>query len=159
MANKEQYPKILIALHWLTALLLGANYVVSDGMGGALERHIEGAATSGFVANFHVYVGIAISVLITIRIVARLLMTAPEPIGKPASNLANASRLAHLGLYLLMVAGPALGLIAWYGNIDSLGSIHALVINGLITLAGIHAAAAIFHQLVLKDSLLTRMRF
>lgn len=159
MANHQQYPRTLIVFHWLTVLLLGANYIVSDGMGRALEQHIDGAATAGFVSNFHVYAGIAICLLIAFRLFARLVMTVPKPVGEPTSNLTRVSRFTHLGLYILMVGGPALGLIAWYGQIDQLGSLHALVINVLITLAGVHAAAALFHQFVLKDNLLKRMHW
>jgi cytochrome b561 len=89
------------------------------------------------------------------------------------------AHLAHWGLYALLLALVPLGFaIRWSGNhplsffglIDipaafrlarpnarSARELHELAANILMALAGLHAAAALFHQYVLRDGVLARM--
>jgi cytochrome b561 len=86
---------------------------------------------------------------------------------------------AHGGLYALLVAIPLTAIAgAWLeahpltifgiGNIapllpqahdlrQSIAEIHTILGNVIIWLAGLHAAAALFHHFVLRDSVLTSM--
>ena len=153
-----KYHRIQIALHWLIFLLFAFNYIVSDGMGQALRTKLGGGAPEGLVAALHPPIGIAVLVLTLIRIIARLWLGAPE---LPKGNnplMDKAAHWAHLALYLLMLLIPASGIAAWGVGIRAAGEVHEVVVNLTMLLVVVHAAAALFHQFVLKDNLMMRMR-
>ena len=154
MKTTTGYSGIQIALHWLIALGVGFNYLFSDGMGDALDQHLAGKPVTVGIASWHVYVGVAVLVLVLLRLAIRLIRggpaAAPGLQGKAASAM-------HGVLYLLMVGVPLAGALTWYKGIDALGEPHALMANVLLILAGLHAVMALFHQYVLKDGLLRRM--
>jgi cytochrome b561 len=50
------------------------------------------------------------------------------------------------------LAGPARRALA-----EKIGSLHGLGANIILVLAGLHAAAALFHHYALKDTVLRRM--
>lgn len=155
MQAKQGYSRAQIALHWAIAGLVIANYVVSEGMGDALDARIEGGTVGGGPSAFHVWAGVAVLVLVLARLGLRLTRGAPEAAGEGLMGLA--ARAAHGGLYLLMLAVPVLGAITWFGRFDPTGEPHALAANLLMGLAALHALAAIFHHYVLKDGLIRRM--
>ena len=99
--------------------------------------------------------------------------------GALAGWMGLGAKLAHLGLYLLLVAVPLVGMavqfargnpLPVFGLFDiaspwsadrafarNLKGIHELLAHGLLALAALHAAAALVHHWVLKDRALTRM--
>lgn len=102
---------------------------------------------------------------------------APAPAPGP-QLLQRAARLTHGVLYVLMVGMPVLGVlaIAWSGKpIQPFGLVLTLPLTQDKTLAslakevhesgatlvyifvGLHAAAALWHEFILKDRLLRRM--
>jgi cytochrome b561 len=157
MTEKSGYSFMQIGLHWLIVVLIAVNYFVSDGMGRALRDQINGQAVTGITPTIHVYVGVAVLVLVLIRLGFRLASGAPHaPVsGPPILN--TLSKWAHWALYLLMFLVPIAGALAWYLGIREAGDFHVVTMNAMIILAGLHAAAALFHQYVLKDGLLMRM--
>lgn len=156
MTAKTGYSGWQIALHWATALLIAANYLVSEGMEEALDARLEGEGVlGGFTPSFHVWVGTAVLGLVLIRLIIRLVSGAPEAAGDGlADRLAGA---AHWLLYAAMIAVPALGMTAWYLGIDEAADLHVLVMNAMMILALGHAAMALVHQFVMRDGLMTRM--
>lgn len=147
--------------HWLTLWGLGANYLISDGMGRALEHHINDstALVTDWTTNFHVYAGITFLAVVALGILARLVYADPGPELSGGELLAKLSKATHLLLYILIFVAPALGALSWFAGIDQLGGLHASLINVLVTLAGLHAVAAFYHHYLLKDGLLNRMRW
>ena len=99
--------------------------------------------------------------------------------GSLAGWMGLGAKLAHLGLYLLLVAVPLVGIavqfargnpLPVFGLFDiaspwsadrafarNLKGIHELLAHGLLALAALHAAAALVHHWVFKDRALTRM--
>ena len=69
-----------------------------------------------------------------------------------------AAHVGHWALYALMVLAPVTGLAAWYGGIEAAAEVHELFKPLLIILVAVHVLAALFHQFVLKDNLLARMK-
>lgn len=159
MTMTTGYSRLQIALHWAIALGVGFNYLFSEGMEDAFDAMVEGEplteGAEGFgVPGLHVWVGVAVLVLVALRLVVRMLQGAPEA----DAGLAGALAIwGHRALYLLMLAAPALGAISWFGGIDATAELHTLAANALMILAGGHALVAIYHQLVLKDGLMLRM--
>lgn len=64
---------------------------------------------------------------------------------------------AHSLLYLLMLFVPAVGLVAWFGQVESFGELHVIAMNLMLALIGLHVAGALFHKFVLRDDTLERM--
>jgi cytochrome b561 len=94
-----------------------------------------------------------------------------------AGLLGKVAALVHRLLYAMLVSTLALGLfnlwqrgamISFVGRVpafdpgnkwlrETLGDLHALSANWIMILAGLHAAAALFHHYVLCDGVLRRM--
>lgn len=149
------YSRLQILLHWLIAALIIANYLISEGMPEIFDGMMEGKAVTGFTPTFHVWAGVAVLVLVLIRLVVRMVSGASHT---NAVTLADQAAVwGHRALYLLMIAVPALGAITWFGMIDATADLHVITMNVMMILALGHAAVAIFHQLVLKDGLLMKM--
>ena len=154
----KRYSIPQIGLHWWMALLFGANYIVSEGMGEFLDKHLDGMDTSNdWVAQFHVYVGLFFLVSLVIRLLLRLFQKAPEAAASSNPRLDQIAVYTHRLLYLLMFLVPLAGMLAWFGKIDQFGDIHVILMNCLLALIGLHVVGAIYHQFVLKDGLMTRM--
>ena len=156
MAVRRGYSGLQIALHWAIALLIGVNYLVSEGMEESFDGMMEGKAVTGWTPSIHVYVGVAVLILVALRIVVRLTRGAPGPV-QGGTLLDKLGEVSHWVLYALMLAVPALGAISWYGMIDQTAGLHVLVMNVMMIFIGLHAVAALFHQFILKDHLLLRM--
>jgi cytochrome b561 len=156
MASKTAYSGVQIGLHWAVALLIAANYFISDGMGDALDAHLSGDPVLGLTPVWHVWAGTLLLALVLVRIVVRVTTGAPAAQG-PKTLATKAADLGHLVLYLLMLAVPVLGAITWFGKTDSTGDLHVLVMNVLMIVILGHAAVAIFHHYVLKDRILSEM--
>jgi cytochrome b561 len=155
--TRTGYSTLQIGLHWLIALMIPAAWWLSDGMGPALGERIKNGDT-GFTGNtLHVWLGGAVFAIVLIRIVVRLISGAPDHVpGSPAWQDMLAT-WGHRLLYLLMVGVPALGALAWYGQIRISGDIHGLAANALMIVALGHAAAGLYHHYIVKDDTLRRM--
>ena len=157
MTRIRGYSGLQIGLHWLIAVLLVVNWFLGDGMGKAWRARME-AGTTGIEGNtWHVWIGGAILLLVVVRIVARLVQGAPEaPQDDPAWQQ-SAGIWSHRLLYLLMLAVPVLGALAWYWGIRWAGEAHEIAVNVLLAVVALHTAAALYHQYVKRDGLLKRM--
>ncbi|MBJ7553626.1 cytochrome b [Marinomonas spartinae] len=158
LPNTPTYNMAQIFLHWAIAVLIIANYFISDGMGHMLRQHIEdSASTPNWVGDFHIYVGLAILGLMVVRVFVRLFSKTPEQKTTGNGTLDKISHWVHIALYWLMFLVPAFGAASWYLKIHVLGDIHQITMNIMMSLILLHALAALFHQYVLKDGLLLRM--
>jgi cytochrome b561 len=152
-----RYSPLQIALHWGIFLLFALNYIVSEDMGRALRTRLEGGEPDQFAALIHPPVGLAILALALVRIVVRLRQGAPAlPPGKPLLN--RAAKLGHAALYLLLLAVPLSGMAAWGAGIRDAGDVHEVLVNLTVLVVVGHAVAALYHQFILKDGLMDRIR-
>lgn len=157
MTEKTAYSRMQIALHWAIAALIGVNYFVSEGMEEVFDANMEGQVSSTTTSVVHVYVGVAVIALVVLRLILRLVQGVPAAVdsGKPLMDMA--AKAVHAALYLLMLAVPVLGAVSWFGGIDATAGLHVLAMNVMMIIVLVHAAAAIFHQFVLRDGVLMRM--
>ena len=124
--------------------------------------------------------GLSVLVLVSVRIVARLIGSTPPIAPAPPVWQAWIARLVHLALYLLMIGMPIAGwlILSAEGNpIRFLGlelpalvspdkgfaewieDIHKTAGTVGYYLIGLHALAALFHHYMVRDNTLTRMLF
>lgn len=123
-------------------------------------------------------VGMAIGVLLILRLVTRLRNTHPPHAETGNDLLDRLGRWTHWAFYLLIAGmvlsglATALGLglfpIVYGGAADTLPAelatfaprvAHGIVSKLLAALIALHIAAALYHQFILKDGLLRRMWF
>ena len=168
-----RYGILAQALHWLTALLVLIAFLVSEG--GPPTRVYSEARASTLL--LHESLGFAVFWLLVIRLVWRLFDRIPDSPAMPAW-MEVASKATHWALYALLFAVPATAMLgAWFGGHPvtvygfgaigpffgpwdpgaSLAEIHGTLGDVILWLAGLHAAAAIFHHLFLRDRVLSQM--
>ncbi len=166
-----RYGSLAQALHWLTAVLVLAAFLVSSG--GPPERVYSAARASNLL--LHESLGFAVFCLLVIRLAWRLFDRIPDAPPMPGW-MDIASRATHWALYALLFAVPATAMLgALFGGhpitvygIGAIGpfsgtwgaplaAIHGTLGDIMMWLAGLHAAAAIFHYVFLRDRVLSQM--
>lgn len=168
-----RYDGAALSLHWLTAILVVTLFALAEIWGflprGPLRHSLQ---------HIHISLGIALFVVVVLRLIWRGTLSRRVP---PADRgaIAGAAHAAHYGLYLLLILMIVSGPLKQWSEGHSLSFfsllsvpapvdvpktwhkpaslIHFWAAWALIVIAGLHAAAALFHQYVLKDGLLLRM--
>jgi cytochrome b561 len=173
MPTSDRYGPVAIALHWSTALLIVLAFVLGLTVDSFPKSWIGG------VINLHALIGLAVLALALFRLYWRMSHPAP-PLPLSFSPLIRlASHVGHRALYVLMVVIPLIGIptLLYRGRgldfglfqiaspfartpeiFRPLTQFHEIASYGLIALAIGHALAAIYHQYVLRDGTLSRMR-
>ena len=168
-----RYDAVAIALHWAIALLLLANWPLGY-FGEAIEERL-GAS----LVWLHKSIGLTVLALSLVRLAWRLAHK-PPPLPPMSQWRAAASRISHAGLYLLMILVPLSGWLrtspgryplTWFELVElpkfpiSRGSPEAALASAahtwlawaMLALVIVHVAAALHHQMRLRDGLMLRM--
>ena len=172
---QARYTRTAITLHWLIFVLLIVQFIV-----GWTMPHIGRNTPVTTLISLHFSLGVLILALIVVRLVWRLTH------GKPPQDAAVPRWQAHLAevvqwlLYLLLLVVPLLGWlnasfrgmpITFFGLFPVppllathapgwswTGDIHIGIAEyGILILAGLHIAAALYHRVVCRDRVLQRM--
>ena len=171
----KKYHTIVVALHWVLAL--GIIFSLAAGSLMLAETPNSDPSKMNGLA-IHMGIGIVILLLTLVRIVARVRTGTPDPVagGNPMlEKLAHATHgLLYLGVIVMGISGISMALAVDLGGIVYFGSgeplpenfddlaprfVHGLVATGLMVLIALHFLAAVYHQHVLKDGLMSRMGF
>jgi cytochrome b561 len=176
----QPYDVLSRAFHWVTAIVVSVAFVLGPGGFGRLMRNgIDPATQSGIV--WHETLGVAVFVLTVLRLI--WVAFRPE---RPQISMAVwmqwTGKLVHLALWLLLLALPATALMALgseahpltllgdlrfeqfplianssFAKLADWGEVHQFLGDAIMWLAGVHAAAAIYHRYILKDDVLATM--
>ena len=170
--NMQRYGLTAIAFHWLMFSL-----VVCVGILGLLHDSWP-KETQKFWINIHALVGLALWFTLIARLWWRRGHRPPPPVETGGALARRAAGITHAGLYVLLFVTPIVGMITfvYHGRVFDFGlfkldfgiksnravfspteDLHGYLAYALFALAGIHAAAALWHQFVLRDGLLSRM--
>jgi cytochrome b561 len=161
-------------LHWTILVLLIVQFIVGWTMPG-MGRNTQPET----LINLHFSVGILILSVAIVRLGWRLTHPEPPPLAGMPFWQVQSARIVHWLLYLLLFAVPILGWMAasWRGfpvimfglELPKLvatrapgwrwiGDVHGLLANyGMLTLVGLHVAAALYHYFIRRDGVLQRM--
>ena len=171
----ERYHPILVTLHWLLATMIIGGLV----MGGQVLAKTPNSDPEKMLSlKMHMGVGIAILMLMVIRLIIRFVTKKP-PHADIGNDLLNKGAIAaHYALYAVVIAMGASGLaianaaglpaIVFGGSGDPLpvdfNDIGARAAHGVLSIVLIlviasHVLAALYHQYIRKDSLFSRMWF
>jgi len=166
------YDNVAIALHWMTALLVVANFLLAQTWDWFAKP------VRGVMEDTHMSFGVLLTAVVATRLVWRLI-PGHQMSSLEAGWVRLSSKATHYVLYLLLVAEAALGFTFRWGagrpmEFFGLGippligqlsrplrhqlrEFHEWIGWAIIIIAMIHAAAALYHHYKLKDRVLLRM--
>lgn len=168
--DPQRYDATTIALHWLVMAMVVVLWVGAR----TLELFPSGAPRAD-ARTFHIAIGLALGLLGGGRLVWRLSFGRPLP---PQPGLAGAlAQGVHNSLYFLLAVMVGAGiLLAWTTGDSVFASypvppldpetraraahilkFHDLIGWAILALAALHAAAVLYHRIILKDAVMGRM--
>ena len=171
-----RYNPISVVFHWLMAAIIVATWsiaiVVSD-------MPLSPARITGY--SWHKWLGVTVFFLVLLRLVWRATHPAPQLEIKMPVWQERAMQLTHIALYLLMIVIPLVGwlmssakgyTVNYFGLFElpdllskdkalghQLKDLHEYLADVLVALVCLHVLAALKHQFIDKDGLLSRMSF
>jgi cytochrome b561 len=175
-----RYDAISMAFHWITAIAVLIAFVLGPGgFGRLVHQGIDPGTRLDIV--WHETLGILVFALTALR----LLWTAVRPAVPQlamSDGLRRLSKLAHLALWALLLLTPMTALLTLGAESAPLtllgglrvqelgrfapgfvlpladwGDVHSLLGDAILWLAGLHAAAAIYHHVRIRDGVLATM--
>ena len=172
--SKMRYDPNTLALHWATALLVVTLFGLAE-LWGFLPR---GTPLRHNLQGLHISLGLLLAGVVVLRIIWRAGFGRSLP--EVASSLPYwAAKGVHYLLYCLLIGQIVLGFLFRWAQGEAftffglfavppafapdkalagtIGEVHNLVGWSIVLLAGLHAAAALFHHYALRDNTLNRM--
>lgn len=168
----DRYHPALVVLHWLLALMLFGALVA----GTVVLAPAANADPDKLISfRMHMGLGLAIGVLMLVRLIVRLRTAHPAPVRTGNALLDSLAPWVHRLLYLLAFAmvgsGVALSIGSGLGtavfgdgpmpaSFDGFAAraAHGVISTLLMLAILLHVAAALYHQFVRRDGLMARMR-
>ena len=169
----ERFDGISMTLHWLTALLVIVQFAT------ALVREDLHGPAAALLLTLHRSSGIAVWMAVALRLMWRQTFAYRPPFPDDMALLQQwAARLNEYGLYFFLLFEPATGLASTLARgkaftlflwdvpvlmarnkplAHALTGIHETGAWVMAALVGLHAAAGIFHGVMLRDGVLQRM--
>jgi cytochrome b561 len=166
-----RYDPTTIALHWTAAVLV----VILWTIGQTIDFPPTAALRNDY-RSVHIVLGVTLGAVLLVRLVWRLTRYRTLP---PTDQgvLLLLARFTHFALYVLLFLTVALGIGTAWTQGDALFNLvaipaydpgnralmrlvhgwHALAANTVLIVAGVHAAAALFHHFIMRDVTLRRM--
>lgn len=169
----HRYGTVTRALHWAMAVLLVWQFA-----GMVVRLAVGRAPVTAFMVGTHATVGTLLLVLIVARLGWALANRNRRP-GYDPGPPGVAARVGHLVLYALLLVVPALALLRLYGSgrgfapfgmplftpqperiewlMAPANAAHGKLAWLLLTMIAGHTLAAVWHRVVLRDDVLSRM--
>ncbi len=153
-----RYSSRQIALHWIVFALVAFQFVMGDNMTDLFRAAHGGRATdtSAVWAPIHIVVGILILIAMLARLWLRRLNGVPKP-PEQAAPLQWLAAAVHAGLYVDLIGAPIVGAIAYFLLPSFAGLHHLMTRQILLVLVALHVAGALWHWLIVRDGVMTRM--
>jgi cytochrome b561 len=168
-----RYGTVAQAFHWATAVFVLVAFIY--GLGGSEQRVY--APARDFDRQLHETLGMCVLALVMMRVLWRVIDTRPDPHVSGWTRVA--ARFIHAALYILLFGVPLTAIAgAWLEGHPvtllagvafppplpishdlgvTIASIHTLLGDTILWVAGLHALSALYHQFVLKDNVLASM--
>lgn len=173
--TNDTYGLVAVSIHWLTALSVSGLFALGLWMVDLTYYDVWYQRAP----NIHKGIGILLFLTLLFRVCWRGLN--PNPLPEPSLSAfeRTASRIAHAALYFLLFAvtvsgylistadGRSIDVFGLFqvpatvtglpSQADLAGQVHLALAIVLVSLAGVHALAALKHHFVDRDRTLTRM--
>lgn len=172
-ATATRYHVLLRTLHWTIAVLV----ILQLAVGGLILTTLPNTAEKLLPLQGHVTVGLVIGLLMIVRLITRFATKKPVPATAGNVTLNALRRLTHFLFYVVVLSMVSTGLgIALLAQLFPLlfgagGPLpesfeafppragHELFSIVLLVLVALHVLGVAYHELVLKDRLVSRMGF
>jgi len=170
----SRYHPALVVLHWMLAFLI----IAALALGALVMVKIPNADPMKLEAlRSHMLGGMAILVLMLVRLVIRTRSAHPAPASAGHPLIDRIAWTSHRLFYVTVIAMAVSGIIMalqtglfdtvffGHGNVPAafwvfrIRSVHYALSRLLMTLIALHILAALYHAFVLRDGLLGRMFF
>ena len=170
----KRYHPVLVLLHWLSAALL----LLALGMGSQVLAELPNTDPGKVGAlKGHMVAGGAILLLTLVRLAVRLATAHPPAASTGMAWADRVAPLMHWALYALVLtmAGSGIAMsvafdlpaVVFAGqgslppdfHVATARKVHGAASKLLFLLIALHVAAALYHQFVRRDGLLSRMGF
>ncbi len=171
----EQWGWVSKLLHWLVVVLILAMAIVGLVMG-----DLPKTPKYFWVYTAHKSTGITILALVLLRLAWRLYAGAPRPVPGMPGWQQRIAATTHVMLYAVLIAMPLSGWLYdsasglrpfhWFGLLEmpklvapdvGLSNLaraaHGWIFWAIVALVGLHAGAALYHHVFLRDATLLRM--
>ena len=166
------YSSVAMALHWIIAAFVIGLFTL-----GLSFDSIPRASRPWWI-NLHTLFGMLLFVLVLVRLAWRIGHPPPPLPDEISPLLRKLSTAMHHTIYLILIAGPIVGMVAyvWHARVFDFGlfkldfgvantksvyepaeEIHKALAFLLIGLVVLHGLAALWHHFVRRDGLLWRM--
>jgi cytochrome b561 len=172
MHSTTQYNRIAVVLHWLMALMIMILLFMGSQV---LEPMANSNPEKLLPLQGHAAFGVITGLLLILRYLNIKLRGKPSPASTKGSKMDSMANLAHRLIYVLIFAvvgsGIAMAVEADFAslfagtsvmpeNFDQLStrSAHGILTKILVLVLLAHTGAALYHQFIVKDNLLRRMR-
>lgn len=173
MSAPKRYHPLLVALHWISAILIIFMLLVGTFLLKRTPNDLEKIPSLAV----HMVAGLAILALTTVRLVVRLTTKRPAPVKTGSPLLDRLAEVIHgllylaafgmglsgvgiaiqSGLFATVFAGSGSLPVDFYDYPPRLG--HGFLATAIFILIGLHIGAALFHEVIRKDRLMRRMWF
>jgi cytochrome b561 len=174
MSQVSRYHPLLVALHWLLAVLVPTALALGAWVMAKIpnDSPMKAEALRGHMAG-----GLLILTLMVLRLVVRSRTNVPRSASTGSPWFDRLARLSHLALYAGVIGMAAVGL-ALAAQSDTIGiligeparipadfwvynlrGVHYAISRLLLLLIALHVTGALYHVLIRKDGLLRRMWF
>jgi cytochrome b561 len=173
-ATTDRYSPLQMVLHWATLFLVIAIYAAILWRG----ELPKGEPLRDVLRDWHRQLALIVLALTALRLLVRAVAPTPPIVPPLPAWQSLASRAVHVALYLFLIVMPLLGLVmsaaagvtvTFFGvplpsliGVDkplahTLAEGHETIGTIGYGLIGVHAAAALFHHFVRRDTTLRRM--
>jgi cytochrome b561 len=179
-SNSNPYDPLSRALHWITAVAATIAFILGpSGYGRLLRNGVDPGTRNDIV--WHESLGVLVFTLTVLRLIW-VALRPRAPRFPMAAWMYRLSRLMHLVLWCLLFLLPMTALLAlgteshpltllggirvnelpfiknsFFTGLADWGDVHKFLGDTLMWLAGLHALAALYHHVILKDGVLRAM--
>jgi len=174
MRYPSRYHPVLVALHWALALLI----IAALALGALMMAKMPNSDPMKIEAlRSHMTGGVLIVLLMALRLVVRMVTRHPASALTGAPSLDRLAWVSHRAFYVAVLAMAGSGIVmALQADLPSIifggggalladfwtfpvRSVHYLMSRLLMGLIALHIAGALYHTLIPRDGLLSRMLF
>jgi cytochrome b561 len=161
MAKKiTGYSRPQVALHWIVVVLVAFQFLAHDGMEASWRAFLNDEpppAGRVVLTYMHIAAGSLVLLLALARIYLRVTRGAPAPPADEPRLLQIVAEAVHGLIYLLLLALPITGAIAWFIGLETAGIVHEKLQTILLVAIALHIAGALFQHFVRRSTVLMRM--
>lgn len=178
--STPRYDLLSQAFHWITAMAVGVAFILGpEGFGRLMRSGVDPATHLDIVV--HESLGILVFTVTLLRLLWLAVRPTP-PQTQPKGPMNTLATLAHVALWLMLLAVPLTALLtlasesspltllggvrveqldaylpAALSDLADWGDVHSFLGDAIMAVAGLHAVAALYHHFMLKDGVMLSM--